>query len=160
MTKRPFDSGRKDSLGRRVAVSGGRVQSSPASRKKLAEPARNSAEPLARWKQDAITAGLVHEIKDAIADATNLVSRTDEQRFLDDRILQRAAVSIAIQIGEAASKLDEGLRGLYPSVPWRAVMAMRHKLAHHYVDVDPQVLWDTLTVSLPELFDQLDLPAW
>ena len=149
----------KDSLGQGIGVPGGaELPRWPSG--KTPGAARNAADPLAAWKQDASTAVSGGEIKDAVADAANLVSRTDELRFLDDRILQRASASIAIQIGEAASKLNDEFRSIYPTVPWRAVIAMRHKLAHHYVDADPHVLWATLTKSLPELAAKLDLRAW
>lgn len=58
----------------------------------------------------------------------------------------------AIQIvGEAASKTSGELRSDHPEVPWTEIIGMRHKLVHAYYDVNPGILWATVTKSVPHL---------
>lgn len=32
---------------------------------------------------------------------------------------------------------------------------MRDGLVHHYFDIDPDILWNTVTVEMPKLIEQL-----
>ena len=43
----------------------------------------------------------------------------------------------------------------YPGVPWNKIYAMRVVLAHRYFRIDPEVVWDTIQNSLPELEEQI-----
>jgi uncharacterized protein with HEPN domain len=48
------------------------------------------------------------------------------------------AVHYCIQvIGEAANSLSGDAKTGTPDIPWRDIVAMRHKLVHHYQIVSP-----------------------
>jgi uncharacterized protein with HEPN domain len=36
-------------------------------------------------------------------------------------------------------------------VPWRVITGVRNRVSHGYFDVDPGVVWNTVTRDLPEL---------
>lgn len=59
-------------------------------------------------------------------------------------------------IGEAASRISAETQGMYPEVPWGAIVAMRNRLVHVYFDIDLDQVWNTLTQDLPILAAQLD----
>src|SRR5438128_9837765 len=54
-------------------------------------------------------------------------------------------------IGEAISRLSVELRERHPDVPWRQIIAVRHRIVHAYFDLDWQILWDAATEDIPEL---------
>jgi uncharacterized protein with HEPN domain len=58
-------------------------------------------------------------------------------------------------IGEAISRLSVELRARYPDVPWRQIIAVRHRIVHAYFDLDWQILWDTAIDDIPELRRQV-----
>ncbi len=58
-------------------------------------------------------------------------------------------------IGEAVSRLSVELRGRYPDVPWRQIIAVRHRIVHAYFDLDWQILWDAAVEDVPELRRQV-----
>jgi uncharacterized protein with HEPN domain len=58
-------------------------------------------------------------------------------------------------IGEAASRLSEPLRGAYPEIPWRRIIAFRHRLVHGYGDLDLELVWLVATTMVPELRAQV-----
>jgi uncharacterized protein with HEPN domain len=61
-------------------------------------------------------------------------------------------------IGEAASKVMDQYPQFVannPGLPWRSIRGMRNRMAHGYFDVDLDVVWDTVQVSLPELMEQM-----
>jgi uncharacterized protein with HEPN domain len=58
-------------------------------------------------------------------------------------------------IGEAASRLSDELRARYPDVPWRQIIAVRHRIVHAYFDLDWQILWDAAIDDIPGLHKQV-----
>ena len=54
-------------------------------------------------------------------------------------------------IGEAISRLSVELRERHPEVPWRQIIAVRHRIVHAYFDLDWQILWDAAISDIPEL---------
>ena len=58
-------------------------------------------------------------------------------------------------IGEAISRLSVELRGRYPDVPWRQIIAVRHRIVHAYFDLDWQILWDAAVEDDPGLRRQV-----
>ncbi|MFN0317861.1 MAG: DUF86 domain-containing protein [Burkholderiales bacterium] len=46
-------------------------------------------------------------------------------------------------------------RAEIPRVPWSAMVGMRNRLVHAYFDVDHDILWTTVTISLPCLVQSL-----
>lgn len=60
-----------------------------------------------------------------------------------------------IAIGEAVKNLDKITHGellsQYPQVYWNGVMRMRDKIAHHYFEVDADVVYRTIIEDIPIL---------
>lgn len=58
-------------------------------------------------------------------------------------------------IGEAANRVSHEVRQRYSTIPWQDIVAMRNRLIHAYYDVNLDILWDTITVELPQLVNEL-----
>ncbi len=58
-------------------------------------------------------------------------------------------------IGEAAAQLPELFRAENADVPWRMIIATRNRLAHDYLGIDNDVIWNILKVDLPVLLRQV-----
>ncbi len=54
-------------------------------------------------------------------------------------------------IGEAVYMLSVEFRESHPDVNWRQIERMRHVLVHGYYTIDPESLWDTIEIDIPEL---------
>ncbi len=83
-------------------------------------------------------------------EAARLIVAEGRERFDADVLLQHAAKSILTDIGEAAKNLG-GLEDQLDGIPWSQVAAMRDRITHRYFDIDHDVVWDTLTVHLPQM---------
>jgi uncharacterized protein with HEPN domain len=59
-------------------------------------------------------------------------------------------------VGEAASRVPEEVRLLHPTIPWRVAANMRNRLIHGYDLIDYDIVFDTVTVDLPNLVRMLD----
>lgn len=66
-----------------------------------------------------------------------------------------AACMVLIAIGESIKNLDKVSEGkllpIYPSIPWKRVMGIRDIMAHHYFEVDADVVFDVVSKELEPL---------
>ena len=94
------------------------------------------------------------DILDAIHDIERYLpeSRT---ALNDDERTQVWMVNRLQIIGEASRKLSDDFRARHDTVPWRAIIGMRHHLVHGYFAVDPDVVWTAIKERVPELEEQL-----
>lgn len=75
---------------------------------------------------------------------------------LDSDVMLRLALTRAVEIvGEAAAQVSDAGRTEFPDVPWPHIVGMRNRLVHAYFDINPDILWDTVLLALPQLLAQL-----
>jgi uncharacterized protein with HEPN domain len=73
--------------------------------------------------------------------------------FLTDAKTQDAASKCAESIGLAAnelSKLDSSLDREFPNLNLSLAYKSRNKLSHGYFAVEQEIVWNTVTVSIPQ----------
>ena len=73
--------------------------------------------------------------------------------FLTDAKTQDAASKCAESIGLAAnelSKLDSSLDREFPDLNLSLAYKSRNKLSHGYFAVEQEIVWNTVTVSIPQ----------
>ena len=84
-----------------------------------------------------------------------VAGKTFEQYEHD--LLFRSAVERQVEIiGEAARGISGEFQSAHPQIPWRAIMAQRHRLAHAYGEIDDRLIWTVATVHVPALIGQLE----
>lgn len=68
---------------------------------------------------------------------------------------------LLIAIGEGVKGLDKltekNLFSQYPEIDWKGVMGMRDIIAHHYFDLDAEIVYDVIKNDLPKLKETLEL---
>ena len=94
------------------------------------------------------------DILEAIENIQKRLSHSQED-FLADELLQVWAIHHIQIIGEAAANLSSSLRTHYPDLPWSDIVSMRNVLVHQYFGIDPEQIWDTVTIDLPKLKHQI-----
>ncbi|OGI77408.1 hypothetical protein A3C57_02170 [Candidatus Nomurabacteria bacterium RIFCSPHIGHO2_02_FULL_33_12] len=102
---------------------------------------------LEQFKNDIIIA--CDHIKD------NINGQTLES-FTKDVKTSHAVMMEFIIIGEAATHFSEEIRERNPDIRWSSVVGMRNIMAHDYFEIDPKVLWDTATIAVPKLKEQME----
>lgn len=80
----------------------------------------------------------------------------DEQRFMQDLLLQDGVIRQLGIIGEAVKRLSPDLRMMHDAVPWKDIAGMRDKLVHDYFGVDLEAVWEAATKDLPILKTQIE----
>lgn len=83
--------------------------------------------------------------------AVSFVEGMDWEQFQADRRTQFATARALEIIGEAARRIPASVHERHPLVPWRRIIGMRNVLAHNYDGADPRIIFDTVTIFLPDL---------
>ena len=97
----------------------------------------------------------VQDILDAAGLALSYVGNHSLESFRVDTLCQDAVIRRIEIIGEAARRVSDATRALYPEIPWSTMIAMRNLLIHDYDDVDMDIVWDTVHHDLPEIVQGL-----
>lgn len=92
---------------------------------------------------------------DAARKAHAKVATITRSQFDADENLRLAVTHLLQIIGEAARRVSDEARDARPSIPWKAVVGMRHKVVHDYFGVDEDVVWNTARNELPPLIGVL-----
>lgn len=101
---------------------------------------------------------------DCIDFVTGELAATDRQQFVENRLLRDAVLRNLEVIGQACK--DYGISDLersHPDIRWRRVAGFRNQLAHEYLGLDIELVWNIVREQLPLLrraiADQLDSQA-
>jgi uncharacterized protein with HEPN domain len=79
------------------------------------------------------------------------------RQILEDDLQFQLALIRAIEIiGEAASRVTEETKLKYPEIPWKPIISIRNRLIHGYMDINLDILWNTIQQELPEFIIQLN----
>lgn len=77
------------------------------------------------------------------------------QSFKEDDKTQFAIIRCLEIIGEATKRLPDSLRASNPDIPWKAMAGMRDRLIHGYDIVDPEIIWVTVTMTIPKIIHKI-----
>lgn len=83
------------------------------------------------------------------------IKNTSRQEFIEDIDLQDMTIRRLEVIGEAVRNLPKEFREKYPDVNWKDPADMRSALIHGYLEVDLDVVWDTVFHDLPTFQEKI-----
>ncbi|MFZ0531469.1 MAG: HepT-like ribonuclease domain-containing protein [Propionicimonas sp.] len=66
-----------------------------------------------------------------------------------------AGERILIKIATVAEKLPDDFKAGHSTIDWAGINRMRNLVAHHYDKVNDDLLWQALTVRIPDLIKRL-----
>ena len=58
-------------------------------------------------------------------------------------------------IGEAARHITENKREKFPNIAWKEISGLRNILVHEYFGIDADLIWQIITVDIPDLKNKL-----
>ncbi len=91
--------------------------------------------------------------------ATKVIALSKGKSLSDlerDEVFCLAMTRLVELIGEAASKYPKDLQEQHRQIPWAKIISMRNRLIHGYDFVDYDILWDTITINIPQLLSELE----
>ena len=88
--------------------------------------------------------------------AVQLLQAISKTEFEENETIRLAVRHLIQTIGEAARHVSPELQGRHPEIAWRAMVGMRHRIVHDYLNIDDDFVWNTATHELPRLIALLD----
>jgi uncharacterized protein with HEPN domain len=88
--------------------------------------------------------------------AIGFVQGVTRENFDNDELLRISLTHLLQVIGEAARRVSPDFRAAYPQIDWKAIVGMRSKVVHDYLNVDEDIVWDTVINELPSLVNKLE----
>ena len=79
-----------------------------------------------------------------------------KEHLAQDELKQSAIIRKIEIVGEAAKNLPKEYISKHPSIPWKDIIGMRDKIIHHYFDIDLDIVWQVITVDLPDVKKKLN----
>jgi uncharacterized protein with HEPN domain len=98
----------------------------------------------------------IEHMIDTANKAIGFVAGVSREDFDHDEQLRLAITHLLQIIGEAARRVSLDYRATHPEIPWKAIVGMRSKVVHDYLNVDEDVVWDTVKNDLAPLVIELE----
>ncbi|HXV22468.1 MAG TPA: DUF86 domain-containing protein [Desulfuromonadales bacterium] len=96
----------------------------------------------------------LEHVIEASALACSYIEGMDIEAFRADKKTQQAVILNLMVIGEAATQIINEYPEFvaeHPEVPWRQIRGMRNRMAHGYFEINLDIVWDTVQVSIPSM---------
>jgi uncharacterized protein with HEPN domain len=93
-------------------------------------------------------------VRDMIESAESILSFTagmTYEHFLEDKKTRDAVVRNFEIIGEAANRLPDDFKALYPNIDWQRLRGLRNRIVHDYFGIDFSIIWKIKDEYLPGL---------
>ncbi|MGL1892246.1 MAG: DUF86 domain-containing protein [Spirochaetaceae bacterium] len=78
-----------------------------------------------------------------------------KDEFKYDEKTQFAVIRCLEIIGEASKRIPDDFRESNKSIPWKAMAGMRDRLIHGYDVVDYEIIWTTVSRTIPTLITSI-----
>ena len=103
----------------------------------------------------------IRTVIETIVERTASVDNPNVFLCSPDGMLRLDAICMnLIALGEAVKGLDKQTHGEllphYPEIYWSGVMRMRDKIAHHYFEIDTEVVFRTIEEDIPQMTKVID----
>ncbi|MDZ4764479.1 MAG: HepT-like ribonuclease domain-containing protein [Chloroflexota bacterium] len=98
----------------------------------------------------------LRHIRDAAQMAIQFSAGKARDDLDTDKMVLYAIVHALQVIGEAAARVSDAARDHYPLVAWKAIIGMRNRIVHDYLNIDPNIVWHVVTTERSDLVEKLD----
>ena len=76
---------------------------------------------------------------------------SDADQFFDNRLVFDATLMNFVLLGEMAARISEPVRTRYPQIAWPKIKAFRNLVAHEYLGIDAEEVWQIVHEDIPPL---------
>jgi uncharacterized protein with HEPN domain len=97
----------------------------------------------------------LQDMLESIHRITTYITGMTYEVFVTDTKTQDAVIRNLEILGEATKNLSEEVRVKHPEIPWSSISKTRDRLVHHYFGVNLDIVWQVITLELPQLVSRI-----
>jgi uncharacterized protein with HEPN domain len=97
-----------------------------------------------------------NDMRDSAAKIVRFTDAMDPPSFASNELTRDAVLRNLEVIGEAAKHIPPDVRAKVKGLDWRRVIGFRDIVAHAYFGIDEAILWNIVSVKVPELIAAMD----
>lgn len=79
-----------------------------------------------------------------------------DELYQNDRDFDAAMMNFIV-IGEEVGKLSEEVKEINDQINWQKIYSLRNIIAHHYFGINVDIVWEIISIDLPNLKDDLNI---
>lgn len=98
----------------------------------------------------------LEHIENSLKRIISYTSDFSREMFLEDLQLQDACIRQIEILGEATKRISDSFKERHPDIPWKDMAGMRDKVIHDYIDVDLNIVYQTVAVDIPILLPKIE----
>ena len=88
---------------------------------------------------------------------TRYIGSSNRDEFLTNELVYDAVLRNLETLGEATKHVPTEVKARMPAVAWREIAGMRDWLAHGYLTIRADVIWNAIRVEVPLLWETLQV---
>lgn len=101
------------------------------------------------YKKDKATLLAILEAIEKILEFTQSINSADD--YYHNRMIFDATLMNFITIGEMVDRLSDEIKDKYPAVDWQKIKDFRNIVAHDYMGIDAEEVWQIIRADIPRL---------
>jgi len=83
-------------------------------------------------------------------------AKKGRRRFDREESIRLSVINYLQTVGEVAHAISQDFKDRHPEIPWKQMVSFRNFLAHYYIEIDRDVLWNIVEHDLPDLKSKID----
>ncbi len=95
------------------------------------------------------------DMQQAVAKILLYTDGMDQSGFLANDMARDAVLRNLEVIGEAAKHIPTEIRAAHGDLDWKRIIGFRDFVAHAYFGIDDAILWNIVSVKVPDLSNAL-----
>jgi uncharacterized protein with HEPN domain len=99
----------------------------------------------------------IEDILESIRKIERYIENLDYKEFEKNELIVDAVIRNLEIIGEASRNIANNIRNKYTDIPWKRTIGLRNIATHEYFGIDLSIIWEIITVNLPETKPKIEL---
>lgn len=99
----------------------------------------------------------IENILDSIKKIEEFTKEVNKENFVENQMMQSATILQLALIGEEANKISKETKSKI-DLAWKEIVGFRNMAFHEYMNLEINIVWDTIQEDIPTLKKELQKP--
>jgi len=99
----------------------------------------------------------IEDILESMRKIERYIENLNYNEFEKNELIVDAVIRNLEVMGEASRNIPEDIRNKHIDIPWKRMIGLRNIATHEYFGIDLSIIWEIITVNLPETKPKIEL---